>query len=82
MASDMGGASCKWQPPGQGDFPRELRYIFVQMLFSLTAAEIARELSSLALAGSPFTSDKWPGYAHLILAATVVVTSWVGWSSS
>jgi hypothetical protein len=82
MASESSGVGCLWQPPGKGDFPRELRYIFVQMLFSLTAAEIARELAGLALDPPSFALDKWPGYAHLILAATVVVTSWVGWSSS
>jgi hypothetical protein len=66
--------------PAVSDFPRELRFIFVQLLFSLTAAETARQFSELVLQGRAW--DGVPAYAHLLLASMVVVTSWVGWTMS
>jgi hypothetical protein len=65
-------------PPA--DFPRELRFIFVQLLFSLTAAETARQFAELVLQGR--TWDGSSAYAHLVLAGAVVITSWVGWTKS
>lgn len=62
-------------------FPRERRFIFVQLLFSLTAAEIARQTGELYLHG-PGWREALPAYAHLALATAVVITSWVGWSAS
>ena len=62
------------------DFPRELRFIFVQLLFSLTAADTARQFSELVLQGRSW--DAVPAYAHLFLAGMVIVTSWVGWVMS
>src|SRR4051812_41738835 len=64
-----------------GDFPREPRYIFVQLLFSLTAAETARQFAELVL-GARDHVEAAPAYAHLLLAGMVVVTSWVGWANS
>ena len=67
--------------PSESGFPRERRFIFVQLLFSLTAAEIAREAAELTL-----QSGRWgellPAYFHLILATAIVTSSWVGWSVS
>jgi hypothetical protein len=68
------------QQPDPG-FPRDRRFIFVQLLFSLTAAEIARQSAELTLQGRPW-SEALPAYTHLLLATAVVVTSWVGWSAS
>lgn len=62
-------------------FPRERRFIFVQLLFSLTAAQIAKEIAELILRGYGFR-EALPAYTHLVLASAVVVTSWVGWSAS
>jgi hypothetical protein len=69
--------------PNEADsnFPRELRFIFVQLLFSLTAAEIAREAAELTLHDGGWR-DLLPAYVHLLLATAVVSTSWVGWSVS
>ena len=83
MAGEGGGLECKFKAPGHGDFPRELRFIFVQMLFSLTAAEVARQLAEMALNPPAVPWEKLlPAYAQLVLGGLLVVTSWVGWSSS
>ena len=63
------------------DFPRDLRYIFVQLLFSLTAAEIARQTARLILNGPPALAAV-AAYSHLFLAFVIVTTSWVGWAIS
>lgn len=62
-------------------FPRDLRCLFVQMLFSLTAAEIARQFADLVL-HVPVEWNSSPAYSHLLLAGVVVVSSWVGWAAS
>src|SRR5262249_5704542 len=70
------------QPDGNiPDYPRERRFIFVQLLFSLTAAEIARQIADFVLRGRSVWDDL-PAYAHLALATAIVATSWVGWSVS
>jgi hypothetical protein len=51
------------------------------LLFSLTAAEIARALAELTLHDGAW-APLLPAYGHLILATIVVATSWVGWSVS
>lgn len=66
-------------PPA--DVPRERRYVFVQLLFSLTAAEIARQLADLYMRGYAL-EEALPTYAHLLLASAVIITSWVGWTAS
>jgi hypothetical protein len=64
------------------DFPRDRRYVFVAFLFSLAVAEVARKAGDLYLQHrSPF-GEALPAYCHLLLAALVITTSWVGWSSS
>jgi hypothetical protein len=63
------------------DYPRERRFIFVQLLFSLTAAEIARQIADFVLYDRSVWDDL-PAYAHLALATAIVATSWVGWSAS
>jgi hypothetical protein len=70
-------ASSQLQTPKKTDIPRDLRFIFVQLLFSLTAADTARQFSELALKEG--TWDTAPAYAHLFLAGMVIITSWVGW---
>jgi hypothetical protein len=67
--------------PHDGSLPKDARFVFVQMLFSLTAAEIARQIAELVL-NHPLTWDSARVWASLILAAGVVVASWLGWSSS
>lgn len=63
------------------DTESKLRDTFVQILFSLTTAEIARQLAELINQG--LTSwNAAPSYAHLIVATTLVTTSWVGWKRS
>ena len=64
---------------------KELRFIFVQMLFALAVAEIARKtyplLAIWLLNGAAF-AGVLPGLAHLFLALIVVASSWVGWANS
>jgi len=78
MAFENASHGDPLQPAGDvPDYPRERRFIFVQLLFSLTAAEIARQIADLVLRGrSPW--DDLPAYAHLALATAIVATSWVG----
>src|SRR5947209_7190717 len=75
------GAVLKPKTSDDPGFPRERRFIFVQLLFSLTAAEVARQSAELVLQGRGFR-EALPAYAHLVLATCVVATSWVGWSVS
>ena len=67
--------------PDDDSFPRSRRFIFVQLLFSLTAAEIARQSAEIFLQSRGFW-EPLPIYAHLFLATAVVTTSWLGWSHS
>ncbi len=66
--------------PEESTKPRELRFIFVQMLFVLAVGEIARRTVML-LDGARLV-HVLPGLAHLLLALIVVATSWVGWANS
>jgi hypothetical protein len=66
---------------GEPAFPRDRRFIFVQLLFSLTAAEIARQGAELTHQGRGVL-ETMPAYSHLVLALIVVASSWVGWSMS
>jgi hypothetical protein len=59
---------------------KDLRFIFVQMLFALAVAEIARR--TVLLIDGTNAVDMFPGMAHLFLALIVVSTSWVGWANS
>lgn len=58
-----------------------LRDTFVQMLFALTAAEIARQSADLVTEELTTWNDA-PAYTHLIVAIALVATSWVGWKRS
>lgn len=60
---------------------KELHREFVGMLFALAIAEVAVQASTVVNAGIVF-SDALPAYSHLVLAATVIATSWVGWGWS
>src|SRR4051812_18857959 len=76
---------CKFveqaQAPNPSDFPRERRFVFVQLLFSLTIAEVARRFADLRAQGHAWL-DVLPVYTHLLLATVVITTSWLGWSHS
>lgn len=63
-----------------GDFPRGLRFVFVQMLFALTMGELAREAAALVELASIRAAPA--SYSHLALAFILITASWVGWSSS
>jgi hypothetical protein len=58
-----------------------LRFGFVEMLFALTAAEIAIQASDLVKYLGIDTAVL-PAYTHLLVATTLVTTSWVGWLKS
>lgn len=57
------------------------RFTFVEMLFALAIGEVAIIASDAALAPGTWP-EKLPVTAHLILAAVVIATSWLGWTSS
>ncbi len=59
----------------------ELRFGFVEMLFALTAAEIALQAADVV---KNFETDlvALPAYTHLMFATILVATSWVGWLKS
>ena len=59
----------------------ELRFAFVELLFALTAAEIAIQFAEL-YSKVRFGLIGAPAYAHLTLALILVSASWVGWSMS
>jgi hypothetical protein len=58
-----------------------VRFAFVEMLFALTMAEIGVQTADLVTRG-PGIQNALPAYAHLLLALTLVATSWVGWTWS
>jgi hypothetical protein len=66
-------------PSTAGDVPKERRFVFVQLLFSLAIAEVVRQLADLH--GSNWI-DVLPAYLHLVLGALVIATSWMGWSTA
>jgi hypothetical protein len=58
-----------------------VRFGFVELLFALTAAEIAVQFADL-VSKVEAVAVGLPAYAHLTLAFILVATSWVGWSRS
>src|SRR5690349_19625283 len=71
-------ASMRGSSPDPG-VPRERRFVFVQLLFSLAIAEVVRQVAELH---SHKISDAVPAYTHLLLALLVIATSWMGWSTA
>src|SRR5262249_9001721 len=59
----------------------DLRFLFIQMLFSLVIAEIAMQFATLISQKRPLP-DASPILAHLLLVTIVVTTSWVVWCAS
>src|SRR4051812_13223719 len=69
-------------PPKQShEVPREIRFVFVQLLFSLAIGEVARRLAEIHGQGAGLM-DSVPAYTHLALAGLTIATSWVGWNGS
>lgn len=60
---------------------RTLHREFVGMLFALAIAEVAIR-SGVVVNSSLAISHKLPALTHLLLAAAVIATSWVGWGRS
>lgn len=65
------------------NFLAGLRFLFVQLLFCLAIGEVGVQATNLFLRSDALPTDfVTSSLAHLILAAVVISTSWVGWSSS
>jgi len=63
----------------------QLHLIFVEMVFALAIGQIAVDFSKLIDYQLMSTQTLWavvPAYSHLLLAAVVISTSWVGWHNS
>lgn len=63
----------------------QLHLIFVEMVFALAIGQIAVDFSKLINYQLMSTQTLWavvPAYSHLLLAAVVISTSWVGWHNS
>jgi len=63
------------------DRGRTLHREFVGMLFALAIAEVAVRSGVIANSDLPLWT-KAPAVSHLLLAAVVIATSWVGWGWS
>jgi hypothetical protein len=61
---------------------KDHRFIFVQLLFSLAIAEVARQTAHVYLKHGIDTLNVWTSYTHLLLALIVIATSWLGWRLS
>jgi hypothetical protein len=59
----------------------ELRFVFVEMLFALTIAEVATQVAALTAAGIGLRTAP-SSYTHLVLATILIATSWIGWKNS
>lgn len=57
------------------------RFTFVEMLFALAIGEVA-VIASDAIRAPGTWQEKLPVSAHLILAAILIATSWLGWTAS
>lgn len=61
----------------------DLRFLFVQFLFGLAAAEVAIQASDLFLKSNLIGTDAfWIQLVHLVFTLILISTSWVGWSNS
>ncbi len=71
--------------PNQGESKKQLHLTFVGMLFALAIGQVAISFSLLIDYQSKSNQTFWeviPAYSHLLLAAVVISTSWVGWRTS
>jgi hypothetical protein len=66
---------------GTADFQKDLRWMLIQMLFSLVIAAIAQQSARL-IAQKRRWIDAYPIVAHLALVTSVVTTSWIGWTKA
>jgi hypothetical protein len=57
------------------------RFTFVEMLFALAIGEVAVIASHVVHVDAPW-QDKLPVTFHLILGASLIATSWLGWTAS
>lgn len=60
---------------------RNLRFIFVQLLFSLAIGQAAIKIGDLVIENFPFYEYHYV-YFHLVLSIVVLSTSWVGYQIS
>lgn len=60
---------------------RELHREFVGMLFALAIAQVAVRSGEIVISDSDLRITA-PALSHLLLAGTVIATSWVGWGRS
>lgn len=63
----------------------QLHLTFIEMLFALAIGQVAIGFSELIYYQSTSNQTLWaviPAYSHLLLAAAVISTSWVGWRIS
>jgi hypothetical protein len=71
---------CKFVPTPESKPEPKLRHEFVGMMFAVTIGEVGLQVADLIRAGD------WvrhlPAYSHLLLAALLITTSWVGWTLS
>jgi hypothetical protein len=58
----------------------DLRWLFISFLFATVTSEIASKFSTLVREWKRLGRGKFPALLHAILAAVVVITSWIGWS--
>jgi hypothetical protein len=58
----------------------DLRWLFISFLFATVTSEIASKFSGLLREWRKLGPGKFPALSHAVLAAVVVITSWIGWS--
>ena len=63
-----------------GNIGENLRWLFISFLFATVTSEIAAKFSVLLREWRRLTATRWPALSYLILAAVIVITSWIGWS--
>jgi hypothetical protein len=59
----------------------EIRFVFVEMLFALTIAEVATQVATL-VEGGVGLREAASSYTHLLLATILVAASYIGWKNS
>ena len=67
-------------PPLKDGIGEDIRWVFISFLFALVISEIAAKCGRLLLSWKEAGRGAFPTFSHLILAAVVVATSWLGWS--